>query len=603
MNNDIAEIKSRLNIVDVIGEYLRLEKAGNNYRALCPFHNEKSPSFMISEEKQMWHCFGCQKGGDMFSFVMEIEGLEFREVLKLLAEKAGVQLSSYNPEKKEKENRTLEILELATKFYEVQLWKGSGKTKILDYLKNRGFSEESIRNFRLGYAPQGWRNIFDFLQKRNYKKEEIEKTGLLVKKDNSDFYDRFRDRIIFPIADTNSRILGFSARVAPGGDESQAKYVNTPETDAYHKSRVLYGIDKAKIEIKKQDFVLLVEGNADVVASHQAGIKNTVAVSGTALTQEQIQIIKRYTKNVYLFFDMDSAGQIATRKSVKLCFENEMNVRVVSITQGKDAADIVRDNPEEFRLAVKKALSATEYFLNNSLANNDKESVEGRKKIIDEMLDLIASFQDEIEKDFWIKRLVQELDIREEILTNRLKKSILESRRSQSASAYSVSPKKETQEGRSNSEIILEKIVSLMLVFPDVWKNVYESKKLDVFADKNELLDLLLRKGEENKFSFNNLIDSGIESEKRSLLENMFFNQKFQSGINNNIEELEIADPLEELKNLLRTFEIENKKEILLKISKDQKVAKRNNDKETENFLRKKTQEISAELAKLIRQS
>ena len=231
MDSDVEEIKNRLNIVDVLGEYIRLDKAGANFRAVCPFHNEKTPSFMVSEEKQIWHCFGCGKGGDIFGFVMEMEGLEFREALRLLAEKAGIQLKSYNSKETEKKNRTLEILELATKFYEVQLWKGDGKVKILKYLRERGLRDQTIKEFRLGYAPRGWRNVLIFLTKRGYKIEEIAKTGLLVQKttnsgqrtaSSDNYYDRFRDRIIFPIADYSRKIVGYSARVAPGGDESQA---------------------------------------------------------------------------------------------------------------------------------------------------------------------------------------------------------------------------------------------------------------------------------------------------------------------------------------------------------------------------------------------
>ncbi|HLN18572.1 MAG TPA: CHC2 zinc finger domain-containing protein, partial [Patescibacteria group bacterium] len=272
MNSDLEEIKSRLNIIDVLGEYIRLEKAGSNYRALCPFHNEKSPSFMVSEERQMWKCFGCQKGGDIFSFVMEIEGLEFRDALKQLAEKAGIKLAGYDPKKIEVKNRTLEILELVTKWYEYQLWKGPGKIKILKYLRERGLNDETIKEFRLGYAPKGWRNILTFLLSRGFKADEIKKTGLLVEKkdtqisnsqfpisnkipnlnsQNTKYYDRFRERIMFPISDYSGKVVGYSARVAPGGDESQAKYVNTPETEVYHKSNILYGLDKAKSNIKE----------------------------------------------------------------------------------------------------------------------------------------------------------------------------------------------------------------------------------------------------------------------------------------------------------------------------------------------------------------
>ena len=261
MNSDLETIKNRLNIVDIVGQYLRLEKAGSNWKSRCPFHNEKTPSFMVSEEKQIFHCFGCQKGGDVFTFVMEMEGLEFREALKLLADKAGVKLQKYesNPQKEKQKNRTLEILELSTKFYEHCLSKSVGGEKVRKYLKDRGLGDETIQKFRLGYAPNGWRNILTFLTKRGYDTKEIARTGLLVEKSdsqtqNSNYYDRFRARIVFPIADTQERIVGFSARIAPGQDESQAKYVNTPETEVYHKSKILFGLDKAKTTIKQNDW-------------------------------------------------------------------------------------------------------------------------------------------------------------------------------------------------------------------------------------------------------------------------------------------------------------------------------------------------------------
>ena len=409
MNSDIEEIKSRLNIVDVLRDYIRVDKAGANFRALCPFHNEKTPSFMISEEKQIWHCFGCGKGGDIFSFVMEIEGLEFREALKILAEKAGVEIKKISRRQIEEKNKSAEILELATKFYETQLWKGAGKIKIINYLKERGLKEESIKSFRLGYAPAGWRNILEFMIKRGYKIDEIKKTGLLVEKQdsriqnskfknqNSRYYDRFRDRIIFPIGDITGKIIGFSARVAPGGDESQAKYVNTPETESYHKSRVLYGIDKAKTKIRQNDFVFLVEGNMDVIACHQAGMENTVAVSGTALTEEQLNIIKRYTGKIKIGFDMDQAGELATQKSLGLCFEKELNTYVVELPEGKDAAELAKKDPQKLEMSVKNAQEAMEYLLQKSILKNDKNKATGQKAIAEEMLGYINYFSNPVE--------------------------------------------------------------------------------------------------------------------------------------------------------------------------------------------------------------
>lgn len=604
MDNDISDIKSRLNIVDIIGEYLRVEKAGNNYRALCPFHNEKTPSFMISEERQMWHCFGCQKGGDMFSFIMEIEGLEFREALQMLAEKAGVELSKFSGKtgEKDKNDRTIEILELATRFYEVQLWKGSGKEKIVEYLRKRGFSDESIRNFRLGYAPSGWRNVLDFLLGRGYGAPEIEKTGLLVRKDNGDHYDRFRDRIIFPIADVGGRVVGYSARVAPGGDESQAKYVNTPETQAYHKSKILYGIDKAKVEIKKLDFVLLVEGNADVVASHQAGFRNTVAVSGTALTQDQINILKRYTKNIRLFFDMDQAGETATKKSVKLCFENELSVRIVAVSRGKDAADSVREDPEVFRKAVEEAVPAVEYFLRKNISSYGKDDIDGKKKAVSEMVDILASILDEVERDFWKKKIADGLDIREAVLTERLKKSILRDRRGQESSHSFVSGHEEAGRDVSRKDNLIKRLASLMLAFPEIWKFISENGSLPVSAVKDDRLRFIIQEGKNSGFDLDTLLSSGVPGEQKKDIENLFFQGKFQTGIDNGIEESRLNDPQGEALRLLQEIDVEDKKEALQKIGRDMRLAGERGDKDAEKMLREESKRVSSELSDLTRQ-
>ena len=354
---------------------------------------------MVSADKQIWHCFGCGKGGDIFGFVMEIEGLGFREALEHLAEKAGIQLKKINPKIAAQKNKTLEILELATKFYETQLWKGHGKVKIINYLKKRGLNPKTIKEFRLGYAPPGWRNLLTFLIKRKYQFNEINKTGLIVEKKidqtddkirnskfeirNSQFYDRFRDRIIFPIADVGGRIVGFSARVAPGGDETQAKYVNTPETEVYHKSKILYGIDKAKGEIRNNKFIFLVEGNMDVIAASQAGIKNVAAVSGTALTDEQLGIIKRYTDTIAMSFDMDQAGEIATKKSIKLCLEKDIKVKIVTLPEGKDAAELAQKNPAKLKKSLVGAVEATEYLFDKTLSKFDRTTATGKRQIAD----------------------------------------------------------------------------------------------------------------------------------------------------------------------------------------------------------------------------
>ncbi len=604
MNSEVEEIKSRLNIVDVLSEYIHLEKAGANWRAICPFHHEKTPSFMVNEEKQIWHCFGCGKGGDIFSFVMEMEGLEFREALKMLAEKAGVKIKNYNPQKFEKKNRILEILELATKFWEIQLWKGMGKDKILDYLHQRGLQDETIKKFRLGYAPPGWRNMLKFLVKRGYKLEEIAKTGLLVNKGNaslqdnqtSQAYDRFRNRIIFPIADYAGKVVGFSARIVPGEDESQAKYINTPETEVYHKSRILYGMDKAKSEIKQKNWLLLVEGNMDVIATSQAGIENVVAVSGTALTEEQIGIIKRYTRHLKMFFDMDKAGEIATKKSVKICLAKEMDIQIVILPFGKDAAEIAKDNPEKLKEAVKKSLNVMEYFFQRVFKKFDKKKVEDKEKIAEELLDIIADLENAVEKEYWLKKLSEKLEISQTALTDSLKKLNLKKRIKKNKNfdktnlTHSVIPV-------SKLETLTKELIGLMLVFPEVWKKALkEFQKENIFLE-NELLNSMLKNGEENNFDFDRFILSlGHKQKLRTEAEKLFFQKKYQLDLNNNLEEIIIGDPIETFQNYLKKIQKEKLKNKLIKLTYDLKTAEERKDQTAISFLRREFNEISKQL-------
>ncbi|PJA88306.1 MAG: DNA primase [Candidatus Moranbacteria bacterium CG_4_9_14_3_um_filter_36_9] len=592
MNSDVEEIKSRLDITDVLGTYIRLDKAGANYRALCPFHNEKSPSFMVSAEKQIWHCFGCGKGGDIFGFVMEMEGLDFRETLKILGDKAGVKLKNFNPEKEKYKDRTLEILELATKFYEKQLWDGAGKLKIMEYLRNRGIKETSIKKFRLGYAPTGWRNLLTFLTGRGYKAEEIFRTGLVVKKENkTDYYDRFRNRIIFPVADTSGRVVGFSARVAPGEDESQAKYVNTPETDVYHKSKILYGIDQAKGEIKKKDFVLLVEGNLDVVSASQAGLENVVAVSGTALTPDQLTIIKRYTNNIKMLFDMDSAGEAATKKSLKLCFAKEINVQVVELSGGKDAADMVKENPQKLLEAVETSKEAMEYFFDKVFSHYDKRNVKDKKNIGNELLGMIIYLENSIEKSHWLKKLAEELDVKETALTDALKKANLRTEVN-SQEKFSEEKKFETN-FLSKKEVLANSLAGLMFSYPEVWKKISQEEKRNIFSE-DSLLEIIVRKGPELNFSLEKLLQNFENKEDLARINRIFFESRYKAGADG-VEEIKVENPQGEADLCLEGIIKEQKKEKLEKISQDLKMAEKNQDQEAIVFLREQFNEIAKE--------
>ena len=415
------EIKSKLSVEEVISGYLQLQKAGRNMKANCPFHNEKSPSFMVSPERQMWHCFGCGEGGDIFTFVMKIEGLEFRDALKLLAEKAGVELKSsgYKSGDSGRKKRILEIVEISRKFYEECLKIKTGK-KAFQYLSERGLSKNTIEKFQLGYAPDSWDLLSKFLKKKGYQENEIFSAGMTVKKDSGGYYDRFRGRIMFPINNVSEQTVGFSSRVMPGEDESQAKYINTPETVLYNKSQILYGLDKAKLAIRKNDLAILVEGNMDVIASFQAEVENVVAASGTALTNEQIRIIKRYTDNVAFSFDLDSAGIKAANRGIEIALAEGMNVQVITVPEGKDPADCVKSNPALWKKTVKNPKPIMEFYFDSVFTKYDATKIEDKKKIAAELLNIISKISNKIEQSHYLQMLAEKLKVDEKVLVETL---------------------------------------------------------------------------------------------------------------------------------------------------------------------------------------
>ncbi|MDO8265172.1 MAG: DNA primase, partial [Candidatus Parcubacteria bacterium] len=387
-SSPIEEIKNRIDVVELIQQYLKLQKAGINYRGVCPFHSEKKPSFFVSPARQIWHCFGCQAGGDIFKFIMMIEGTEFKDALRLLAQKAGVELKKEDPKIISERHRLYDICELATRFFEKQLESATGQT-VKKYLLDRGITEESIKKWRLGYAPETWQGLSDFLVGQGYKREEEVKAGLTVAKGGSDFFDRFRSRIMFPVFDLNSQVIGFGGRIF-GSDEfiakaeqtgNGAKYVNTPATMLYDKSNVLYGLDKAKLDIRKKDACLLVEGYMDAIMVSQAGFQNVVAASGTALTLNQLKTLKRYSSNLLSAFDMDIAGNSATDRGIDLAQAYGFNVRVITMPVGLDPADVIQKDEKEWKSLAENSKSIIEYYFENALSKYDPKTPEGKKDI------------------------------------------------------------------------------------------------------------------------------------------------------------------------------------------------------------------------------
>jgi len=509
IENPIEEIKNRLDIVEVIGSYIKLQKAGANYKALCPFHSEKTPSFFVSPSRQIWHCFGCSRGGDIFKFVMEIEGVEFGDALRILAQKAGVELKPRSPQWqrfKTERQRLYEICELSTKFFEKQLAGSQNGKRAKAYLLKRGVSEESIKKWRLGWAPNQWRALVDFLLSRGYKKDEIVKSGVAIEKENA-VYDRFRGRIIFPIFDLNSQVIGFSGREFLDLGQ-KAKYINTPNTLLYDKSRALYGLDKAKIEIRKRDYCILVEGNVDLIMASQAGDENTIATCGTALTPYQLRVLKRYSNNLLVAFDMDIAGEAATKRGIELAQSLGFDIRVVRLPYGKDPAEIILDNKKDWKTAVKGAVSIFDFYFDSAFGQADSQTPEGRKKILGILLPLIKRIPNKIEQSDWIQRLSKRLRAREEDIREELGKIKSDGRISQEDSKEICPPVKKTRR-----QMLEERLALLALKFPqDV--AIISDKDLELFSPQIREVLSALKKGKRPKSEVFDILSFRAEMEK-----------------------------------------------------------------------------------------
>jgi len=492
MDSQIEEIKNKLDIIDVVGSYIKLTKTGINHRGVCPFHKEKSPSFFVSPTRQMWHCFGCGAGSSMFDFVMKIEGVEFGDALRILANKAGVELKRENIQLRTERERLYEICELACLFFQKQLVASSIGKEAEDYLLKRGITQESIKKWRLGYSPDTWNGLSDFLIGKGYGRQEVVKAGLAIEKEHqeSDSYDRFRGRIMFPIFNVNSQIVGFGGRVFKQQNET-AKYINTPQTLLYDKSSTLYGLHQAKLAIRKQNQCVVTEGYTDVIMCHQAGFENTVAASGTALTFNHLTIIKRYSENLLLAFDMDMAGDSATKRGINLAQEQGFNIKIVEhYGEGNvksDPADIILKDKSIWEESLAKSKSIMDYYFDLAFVQNNKDTAEGKKEIGKIILPEIKRLQNKIEQSSWVQKLAQSLQVSEVAILEELAKIKLESRQTQGEQMQGNA----LQDFRPSSildehvrkRLVEEKIVALVLKNPD-YINVIPKEQYPLFSEK-----------------------------------------------------------------------------------------------------------------------
>ncbi len=503
--DEVSQIRERIDIVSFISEYIPLKKMGRNFKANCPFHQEKTPSFIVSPERQIWHCFGgCSKGGDVFSFLMEYEKLEFVEALRILAKRAGVALreSAYQKGVSSKKEKIYALNRLVADFYNFVLTKHKAGEKALSYLlKIRKIDERLIDTFMIGYSPKDGVSLSNYLiNKKKFKQEDLVEAGLAFYRGPSAssgqarVLDFFRDRIMFPLIDHRGNVLGFSGR-AIDANAIGGKYINTRETFVYHKSDMFFGLNIAKDEIKIKDKAIVVEGEFDVISSYKEGIKNTIAVKGTSLTDNQALLLHRFTNNICLCFDRDLAGLEATKRSLVVLEKKGFNITVAVFENGKDADEAIKDNPRLFKKALKENIAIYDFLFSHAITSHDKNTVIGKRKISSEFLPIISNIENEIVKEFYLKKLGLELDISIESLVRELE-------RIQKKEVIKVNIKTPKQR-KSRLEILEEYLISLVIQHENpkiVLENIVEVLSDYQFKSKSykKIIDYLLNYYEKN---------------------------------------------------------------------------------------------------------
>jgi len=471
MADVVDDIKARLGIEELVGQYVQLKKAGRNFKGLCPFHSEKTPSFVVSPEKQICHCFGCNKGGDIFAFIEEVEGVSFPEALQILGEKVGIKVDEKKIKKgAEKSDKDIyfKVHDLACEFFEKELYKSNDGKKVLDYLYKRGLNEDTIKEFRIGFAPDSYDALYPYLLDKGIPKDILIKSGLVSAKNLAadGVYDKYRARLIFPIFDYFGRVCGFGGRALK--KDQSPKYLNSPENKVYNKSKILFGLSHAKKYIKEKDSVLLVEGYFDVIVPYQSGVKNVVATSGTALSDEQAKLIKRLTLSAVTCFDNDSAGFEATKRAYSILHKQGINMRTVDTLDQKDPADFVLEHGVEFEKLIDGARDFVSFFIDKLIKENDVMTIEGRRSVFSAIVPLYSGMSP-ANRDFFVRELATKLSIKEQFLYEEIENMKLPSDHPARIGGDEVVINKA-------AKILLDDMVlSLLLEFPKLFKFVADA--------------------------------------------------------------------------------------------------------------------------------
>ncbi len=569
-DNFIEELKFSVDIVDIVSDYLELKSAGNRFKGLCPFHNEKTPSFFVNPDNNFYHCFGCGAGGDVINFVMEIENITFTEAIKILAEKAGIQLPNLSDRERklyQEREQLFEINKTAARFYNYLLLETELGADSLKYLKNRGFTEDDIDHFQLGYAPDEWKAVLSFLNKREYSLDMIHKAGLISKGKNNSFYDRFRNRIIFPIFNTRGEVIAFGGRVLTDSEQG-AKYLNSPETAIFSKKKNLYGLNRAKKYIREEQRCIIMEGYTDVIQAHKRGIKNAVASLGTAFTDDQAKLIKRYADQALIAYDSDTAGNKATLRGLEILNNHDIDVKVITLPEGSDPDDILRENNLElFNEYIDSAESLVDFKIDMIIKGRNLNDPGVKIKTLKEAAELISGIDNEVEKEIYIERTSQKMNFDKDVLNKEIKmQSNKRKRRNSSRKEEKVDKRRKVK--KSDIVRIQEQLLSYFITHKHFRSNLSQMISVDDFYGKGKELAKIIWNGpfisdsvsnDKVKSELNEDLKSYwseiIVKQKSGLNKNKLFNlAKFVAEKNLEVSKNEICNKLNDGKNDLQTL-------------------------------------------------
>ena len=573
--SQIQEVKDANNIVEIIGEKIDLKVSGSSFKAPCPFHNEKTPSFFVHPEMQRYRCFGCGATGDVLDFLQNYDGMTFYEALKFLADRAAITLKDFNRTSEDEEReQLLAILNLAKEYYHYLLTEHEAGKTALAYLKDRGTNSQSIKLFQLGYSMNSWDALIKYLHlKKKYPLDLIAKTGLIIKGRGNRYYDRFRGRLMFPLKNHRGQVVGFSGRVLDPKIK-EAKYINSPETSLYHKSKLLYGYSELFREIRKDNSLVIVEGEFDVISSAQAHINNVVAVKGSALTKEQIELIARVAQTIILAFDQDEAGIKATKRAISLIKDKEIDLRVIDVkslnklagsTDLKDPDDFARHEPKLWRQAIDQAVSVYSFLLDIALDKHDPSSPDGKRKIINDLALVINSIDHSVEKEFYLQKLAEKLNVKVALIKEDI------DRFGQKKEQKKVVKEQKVKTTKTHQEKMEEYLIFLLfqLDTKDFDEEVKKILSLNFQTPGiSNILEILSK--DMNNFNLEKFTKKLAEDLKEKLME-FLLNPEFQKNIKNADIKKEWTYALSQVKKDIVHAEIEEINEEIAQLDKKNK--------------------------------